>query len=173
MEMAMEDPTYLACWGALDRTRPQDELRQHLYLNLLVSFWEMRYEIGDLPDHHLYALASTELFTTIPGRQFWIEARTHRLQAAKSRKMRRFNEILQKAYQSTPDLPSPSPGRPGRGETEVAKMASGVIIGFIAGWLAGSIRRAGHDYAGVPRAGGGEAGGLGTAQRRPRPPWPG
>ncbi|WP_344495087.1 DUF6082 family protein [Nonomuraea monospora] len=148
MEMAMDDPTYLACWGALDRTRSQDELRQHLYLNLLVSFWEMRYEIDDLPDHILYALASTELFTTVPGRQFWIEARTHRLGAAKSRKERRFNEILQKAYHSTPDIPSPIPDRPRRENTEVTKMASGVILGFVAGWLAKRIASNFYHYTG-------------------------
>ncbi|MEU8401452.1 DUF6082 family protein [Nonomuraea sp. NPDC048892] len=149
MEMAMRDPVYLDCWGSLDRHRTPDELRQHLYLNLIVSYWEMRYQVGDMPDRVLRSLATAELFTTTPGRRFWAEARIHRLRAAKNRKMRRFNEIMESAYQATPEIPpTPAPSEAPKEKSHlVAGAAAGAAIGLVGGWMAS--RR--HSVRGRPQ----------------------
>ncbi|MBC6466281.1 hypothetical protein HKK74_12320 [Actinomadura alba] len=46
LKMAMDDPAYLECWGPYSSSADHTEQRQYLYVNLILSYWESRYELG-------------------------------------------------------------------------------------------------------------------------------
>lgn len=68
-----------------------------VYVNLIVSYWESRYELGQLSDVHLRAGAS-RLFQAQPGLRFWVDTRSLRVETAVGRRARRFHRILDKEY---------------------------------------------------------------------------
>jgi hypothetical protein len=114
LQMAMDDPAYRECWGPVDPSRSERELRQHAYTNLIVSYWQSRFEIGTFNEAHLRAGAAA-MFAGAPGRRFWATARSDRHATAQTRRMRRFNAILDdeyaKAVDSGPPAEQLAPGR--------------------------------------------------------------
>lgn len=96
MKLAMDDPVYMECWGEYV-TENFDTERQFTYVNLIVSHWHAMYEIGECTDAILHSMA-TELFSGEPGRRFWKIAGSGRIKRAQNRKIRRFYEIIEKAY---------------------------------------------------------------------------
>ncbi|MFI7337061.1 DUF6082 family protein [Streptomyces sp. NPDC050085] len=98
IKTAIENPDYLECWGGPDPTRSVLLRRQHMYINLVISYWEMSYEIGDLKDDWLAAV-SDEVFTGEVGRSFWERYRSARMTTAPSRRLKRFNQIIDDRYQ--------------------------------------------------------------------------
>jgi hypothetical protein len=115
MRMAMEDPVYRECWGRFG-TDPDDvALRQHMYVNLIVSYWQSRYELGMFSDAHLRVGAS-DMFSAVPGRRFWLAARDARFAVSHTRRLRRFHRILDEEYQKAvvagPPAPPPAPPAP-------------------------------------------------------------
>ncbi|MCW2904825.1 MAG: hypothetical protein JWO67_7090 [Streptosporangiaceae bacterium] len=97
LKMAMDDPAYLECWGPYSSSADQTEQRQYLYVNLILSYWESRYELGQLTDVHLRAGAS-RLFQAQPGLRFWGDTRSLRVETAEGRRARRFHRILDEEY---------------------------------------------------------------------------
>jgi hypothetical protein len=53
----MDDPFYLRVWGpfAADET---DQYREHMYANLIVSHWQMDWDVGTLDEQHLREVAA-------------------------------------------------------------------------------------------------------------------
>lgn len=99
IEMALADPVYQRAWGGLyDKYGSFDEYRQHGYINLIVSFWQDHYVIGGLQDQGVRS-NSEGLFRGEAGRNFWTDTRDMRLQTAKSRRDRKFCEIMEEEYQ--------------------------------------------------------------------------
>lgn len=110
IKQAIDNPDYLACWGGPDSTRTTLLRRQHLYINMVISYWETRYEIGDLSDRQL-ASVSDEIFMGEIGRSFWERYRAARIATAPGRHRRRFNEIIDDRYQralATPPRTQPA-----------------------------------------------------------------
>lgn len=107
LKMAMDDPAYLECWGPYYSSDDPVETRQALYVNMVLSYWESRYELGQLTEAHLRE-AAAHMFRAAPGRRFWADARSVRVDTAESRKARRFHHILDEEYLKAV-TPGPSP----------------------------------------------------------------
>jgi hypothetical protein len=98
VRMAMEDPLYRECWGPYGESRDEAAFRQYMYTNLVVSYWESRFELGMFSETHL-RYGSSRMFSGAPGRRFWEGAREARASVADTRRLRRFHEILDEEYQ--------------------------------------------------------------------------
>ncbi|WP_189951826.1 DUF6082 family protein [Streptomyces alanosinicus] len=103
-KMAMEKPEFLDCWGGPDSTRTVLLRRQHMYINLVVSHWEMSFEVGEITEQWL-AAAADEIFAGEIGRSFWARSRQARLSTAASRRSRRLHEIIDARYQASLGTP--------------------------------------------------------------------
>jgi hypothetical protein len=106
LKMAMHDPDFNECWGPTGLDEPFKDQRQHMYVNMILSEWQMSFETGALGEKRLRAI-SGELFRGRIGRKFWEDAREVRLATTENRKARRFHEVLDEAYHDTKDLPLP------------------------------------------------------------------
>ncbi|MEV4320696.1 DUF6082 family protein [Microbispora rosea] len=100
MEMAINDPELLACWGATNSEHEARELRQRLYLNLIISYWEMMHEVGETSTGMLRSHAQTALFSQRLGYEFWTDTRMARLAVANNARQRRFWKIIDEEYQT-------------------------------------------------------------------------
>lgn len=112
MRLALEDPLYLQVLGP-SRFPDDAQRRQNLFANLLVSHWQMSYELGEMTDVRLRVVAAP-FFQGEAGRRFWRLARDARLRTSGGRRSRRFHEILDEEYRSAarddPDPPHEPPG---------------------------------------------------------------
>lgn len=69
MRMAMDDPRYMECWGPyLTDSFPAET--QYTYVNLIVAHWYSEYEVGELSDTLLRAMA-VNVFASDPGHHYW------------------------------------------------------------------------------------------------------
>jgi hypothetical protein len=118
LQMAMEDPIYQWCWGA-DGAMPTDVFRQHLYLNLIFSYWQRDYVLGGFGDDSLRG-EMARLFVGEAGRRFWASNRGVRPGDADSYAAWRFCQIAEEEYQKA--IASGPPGVPADGSatTDVA-----------------------------------------------------
>ena len=107
LKMAMDDRAYLECWGPYSSATDPVAQRQAMYVNLILSYWESRWELGQLSETHLRA-AAAHMFRATPGRDFWADARALRTSTSESRRARRFHQILDEEY-LTALTPGPSP----------------------------------------------------------------
>ncbi|MEV4252498.1 DUF6082 family protein [Spirillospora sp. NPDC049652] len=98
LRMAMEDEVYRRAWGPYFAAGDSERQRQHMYINLIVSNWQMRWGLRDLSEQHLRATAHV-LLSGEPGQRFWAEGRELRLRAVNGRRERRFHQILDEEYQ--------------------------------------------------------------------------
>jgi hypothetical protein len=111
LKMAMENPEYMACWGPFRPGTDHAQLRQVMYTNMIISHWEMMYELGALTESHLRDLSS-DMFRGEPGQSFWKRARDRRMRTAHGRREVRFQRILDEEYQKVlreMDPPDPDP----------------------------------------------------------------
>lgn len=117
LKMAMEDPDFNECWGPTGLDEPFKDQRQHMYVNMILSQWQVAYETGALGDKRLRAIAA-EMFLGRVGRKFWADAREIRLATTENRRARRFHEVLDEAYRSVEHLPIPNPAPPAPSEED-------------------------------------------------------
>jgi hypothetical protein len=86
-----------------------DAQREHMYVNLIVSHFQINYELRAIGERHLresaYILLSGEA-----GQRFWIGARELRLRTSDTRRDRHFHEIMDEEYQRA--LRSPATAAP-------------------------------------------------------------
>ncbi|GAA0212465.1 hypothetical protein GCM10009527_005560 [Actinomadura nitritigenes] len=111
LKMAMDDPALDEAWGPVPEGDDRKARRQLMYINMIVSEWQMSYETKALPEVRLRAI-SREMFSGRPGRAYWEEARRVRLNTSADKRARRFHEILDEEYDRAP-VPPPEP-RPSR-----------------------------------------------------------
>lgn len=97
MRLAMEDPLYAEIWAPLNPPGNFSVQRQHMYVNLVISHWEMEYVLGNMTDEHLRAIAHG-VFSTAAGRRYWQYARPTRMASAVGHRERRFNRFLDNEY---------------------------------------------------------------------------
>ncbi|MEU4438614.1 DUF6082 family protein [Micromonospora chalcea] len=158
LKMAIDDPGLLECWGPIEESTDLAWFRKHVYTNLIVSHWQLMWEVDALSELHLEVLAD-QFFKGTAGRRFWAEARGPRMKAETSRRARRFTAVMERSYQaaiaagpaidavSTPARPShrqadsgPAGGQHAPARRRPAHFAMGVIIG-------GGVAPAGHYLA--------------------------
>ncbi|MET8251417.1 DUF6082 family protein [Micromonospora sp. NPDC005197] len=81
LKMAIDDPALLECWGPIEDAVDVEWFRKHVYANLIVSHWQLMWEVDVLTAQHLEVLAD-QFFKGHVGRRFWAEARGPTLVAA-------------------------------------------------------------------------------------------
>ncbi|GAA4236760.1 hypothetical protein GCM10022254_47210 [Actinomadura meridiana] len=102
LKMAMDDPDLDEAWGPVPPGESRKARRQLMYINMIVSEWQMSFESRALNETRLRGIAR-EMFSGQPGRAYWREARGPRLSAFQNRHARRFNRILDKEYNPAPE----------------------------------------------------------------------
>lgn len=102
LKMAMDSPEYMECWGPFRTDRDPVQLRQIMYTNMIVSHWEMMYELGALTEGHLRELGA-DMFRGEPGRKFWAGSRDRRIRTAHGRREVKFQLILDDVYRQVLD----------------------------------------------------------------------
>lgn len=97
LSRALDDETLRSCWGPAMYEDDKQE-RQHLYTNLIFSFWRSMFEVGKLSEHDLRDAAS-RIFSGAPGRRYWSIAGPHLIQYhTSSRRDVKFVQILEQEY---------------------------------------------------------------------------
>jgi hypothetical protein len=137
MEMAMTNPELLECWGSLKTIEWHHDLRQRLYLNLMISYWEMSYEVGDLSDDMVKELVQFDLFSTQLGIDFWAETRESRLAMANSSSKRSFWKIVDRGYSTTQT--SRIPAKSDKSQPHHAQLFGGAARPLCLGLISGAI----------------------------------
>lgn len=99
-ELAMSDPVYMRCWGPGADKVSHDESRRTQFLNLMVSFWYMQWELRDVSDQGLRSMAADNLFHTDAGRSFWLDQREQWTANSVGSRLNRFREVLDEALAS-------------------------------------------------------------------------
>ncbi|HEU5027275.1 MAG TPA: DUF6082 family protein [Spirillospora sp.] len=117
MRIMLDDPAYLETLG--ERTRgglTADELRRDIYLNLLLNWWQMRWEFGDMTEYEVRSMARADIFSGAPGRDYWRRNGEQRLLYAATKQGRSFNRLLaeecHKAVAENETAPDERRGRP-------------------------------------------------------------
>jgi hypothetical protein len=113
LQMAMEDEVYRRSWGPFFAAGDATAQREHMYVNLIISNLQLRYELNAISEEHLRVMART-IFSGEVGARFWAEGREMRLRSVGSRRERRFHEILDEEYRHALEEPAqpPPPARP-------------------------------------------------------------
>ncbi|HEX6473278.1 MAG TPA: DUF6082 family protein [Streptosporangiaceae bacterium] len=116
LKMAMDDPDLDECWGPVPAGEDAKVRRQQMYVNMIISEWQMSFETKALGESRLRAI-SREMFEGAAGQRFWRAARDIRISTSETKSARRFHEILDGEYQralaSAATVP-PSPGDAGQ-----------------------------------------------------------
>ncbi|MFF0717470.1 DUF6082 family protein [Verrucosispora sp. NA02020] len=113
LKMAIDDPGLLECWGPIEQSTDLEWFRKHVYTNLIVSHWQLMWEVDLLSEDHLEVLAD-QFFKGMAGRRFWAEARGPRMKAETSRRARRFTLIVDRSYQAAVTAGPPADATDGR-----------------------------------------------------------
>jgi hypothetical protein len=127
LKMAMDDPDLDEAWGPVPEGEERKARRQLMYINMIISEWQMSFETKALGEVRLRAI-SREMFSARPGRTFWQQARAIRLATSDNKRARRFHKILDEEYQRAP-APPPEPPRRGwrPNRTFLAGLAAGGV----------------------------------------------
>jgi hypothetical protein len=107
LRMAMDDEVYRRCWGPFFDADDPDGQRAQMYTNMIVSHWELMFELHAISEAHLRESAFT-VFSGEEGRRFWSGSRAMREVAADTRRERRFHQILDEEYERA--VPAPDSG---------------------------------------------------------------
>lgn len=136
LRMALDDRTFLECWGPIGASTDVAWYRQHIYLNLIVSHWQMMWEIGSLSEAHLRLLAAG-VFGGPLGRRYWREAREARWNAETGQRAKAFHRIVDSEYQSAPrSAPEPGPDA-AKGTAQPRSSSRTALVWIAAGAVAG------------------------------------
>jgi hypothetical protein len=134
MTMAIDDPSLLSCWGpsALE----PEERKQQMYVNLMVSHWQMMWLVGELSEEHLRVQARA-VFAGPVGRAFWSRMADTRLRVEGPGRTRQFHLIMNEEYAKAVEsgLPTPYVYRSGksRKDSRLAAAAAGTLVGALVG----------------------------------------
>jgi hypothetical protein len=138
LQMAMDDELYRRSWGPFFASADPDAQRAHMYVNMIISTWQMQYELDAISEEHLRATAYL-VFSGEIGQRFWSDARNLRLQAVSTRRERRFHEILDEEYKRALESPAVVPSA---GEQPVRRPEHGspakTLRRFI-GWIGAGV----------------------------------
>jgi hypothetical protein len=98
IKTALDDPQLLSCWGPFSGSVKVADRRKHMYTNLMVSHWQMMWEVNGLNEKHLRVLAQ-ELFAGENGRQFWSLMGAIRTDVEGGRRTKLFHTIVNEEYE--------------------------------------------------------------------------
>jgi len=142
LKMAMDDPDYAACWGGNLAPADRKDQRQSMYVNMILTQWEMGYETGAIGETHIRALAAKLFEGRVPW-EFWARVRELRISTAESRRARRFQRMVddefQRAAEPPPAVERP-PERPARRNRALWALLGAGAAGAIAAAVARRVR---------------------------------
>jgi hypothetical protein len=138
--MVMADPGLLECWGSVTSGEWRHDPRQKIYLNLILSYWEMMYEVGEGSMESLRENVRRELFSTQLGYDFWTKTRKARLVTADNARKLRFWKIVDAEYSAARPPLSPMP-RPHGNIRPLAAALGSFGLGVAAGTVISGLRR--------------------------------
>jgi Family of unknown function (DUF6082) len=95
MRMALDDPLYRQVYRA--REMPENEARLEGYINLLLEYWAMLWEFGDIPEERLRSFL-VELFGSKAGHLYWRKFGSARLHGSGTKRERAFQRIANEVY---------------------------------------------------------------------------
>jgi hypothetical protein len=113
-----------------------------------VIYWERLYLLGMVAEDELRPSFELQLFAGRPGREYWEYMRDSRYSQVRSRRARRFYQILNESYQEAiarqpmpvpPVVVNPMPQTPYHGKTNTAKAIGGLALAVVVGVLADRI----------------------------------
>lgn len=143
MEMAINNRDLLSCWGTITSERQAQILRQQLYMNLIISYWEMMHEVGETSNRMLRANARNVLFSQRLGYDFWSDTRTARLAVANNARQRRFWRIIDEEYRivrSPRAVPQETSQSHRRRPSPSTLVSIGVVVTTAIYWAVGALR---------------------------------
>ena len=144
MRLALDDPLYRQVFGA--GSLPDEVGRLTGYTNLLLEFWTMLWEFGDVSEPQL-RLNLTEILGTDAGRAYWEYAGNLRPAGASSRREREFHRIADEIYRlgggRSPRGSQPQAGnsRGDRRKRTASRAGNCVILAVAGGAVISVIRR--------------------------------
>lgn len=97
LRMSLDDPQYVECWGPFAGSDDPLLRKQHLYTNLIVSHWQMVYEIGYLKEVELRAILQG-FFDGEIGRDFWESGREIRVETSSTMRAKRFHRVMDEEF---------------------------------------------------------------------------
>ncbi|MFI0483382.1 DUF6082 family protein [Actinomadura sp. 9N215] len=136
LKMAMDDPDLDEAWGPVPPDDDRKARRQLMYINMIISEWQMSFETKALPETRLRAI-SREMFSARPGRAYWREARQVRMSTSETKRARRFHQILDEEYSGAPE---PPPDR-SRSRRPWTLMAGAAAVAALTAMLARALTR--------------------------------
>lgn len=110
LKMAMDDPALDEAWGPVPEGETRKARRQLMYINMIISEWQMSFETRALTEKRLRAI-SREMFSGHPGRAYWRQARELRVSTYETKRTRRFHRILDEEYGRAPEPSTPEQHR--------------------------------------------------------------
>jgi hypothetical protein len=121
LKMAMNDSDLDECWGPVPEPDDPKTRKQQLYTNMIISAWEMSFEVRALPEQRLRFIAN-EMFCGRVGREFWRNARKGRMSTSANRHEKRFHQILDEEYQKVLNLDAEMVGENGAGKRKLREL---------------------------------------------------
>lgn len=133
IRMALDDPLYRQVYGA--RAMPENEARLEGYVNLLLEYWAMLWEFGDIQEERLRSFLE-ELFGSSAGYVYWRKFGNLRLHETGTKRERAFQQIADEVYrelgQSSPDGASIEMHRTRLWSSSDPILRRGFLLAFIA-----------------------------------------
>ncbi|MEO3799706.1 DUF6082 family protein [Nonomuraea sp. B1E8] len=108
LQLQIENPVLS---GAMHRADSGLDPRLHLYLNLVLSYWEMLFRVGQMHEPVLQEYARHDFLGTEVGRRFWEGTRGRRLALAKDRRSKQFVTVIDRAWRQTVETQGTQPPR--------------------------------------------------------------
>lgn len=97
LNSALSNELLLEVWRQPNETVHSSVLAQRIYVNMTVSQWQTLFDLGMLSEDELRLNASA-LLGTDHGKYYWTVARDARRAVARSRRDRRFVDVLDEAF---------------------------------------------------------------------------
>lgn len=91
---ALTDATLAPAWGNFGSNQSDEEWRAETYANLIVSYWQMIYELGSMSDTEL-RLNAGRFFEGKIGRAYWARAGDLRKNLARGTREKAFCSIME------------------------------------------------------------------------------
>lgn len=138
MKMAIDEPILMAALGA--PREDHDSSRQHLYINLLFSWWRHSFTTTGTQNEGELLENAGAVFRSAAGRAYWEQVRANHSGYYQTAKDREFANIVDRVYKEAVSRPVQQSGDSARSGTElnwrrttIASGLLGVFLGFVAG----------------------------------------
>lgn len=134
LKLALDDPLYRPCWGAPNSANIDD--RQAMYINLILSYWQARWDIGS-SDESVIRAQAIQFFRGEAPRLYWQEYGRARLSGIPERRRRGMTKILDEEYRKAvaagpPDSPKAPSKTPRPAPQQERTNRSAIAIGELA-----------------------------------------